>query len=106
MEQHYINTSLHQNILLNTNIESKNQNFISDEKVKKRASESIIKNQNKCVKFISDINNNFLILNRQKNRLLLNNIYEKMKSIPEEVNNNINDICHNIIVQRRESMTK
>jgi hypothetical protein len=25
-----------------------------------------------------------------------------MKDIPEEVNNSINDICHNIILQRRE----
>lgn len=29
-----------------------------------------------------------------------------MKDIPEEVNNSINDICHNVIIERRERIEK
>ncbi len=99
---HHTNTSRHQNIL-NNNIISINHEITYGEKVKKRASESIIKNQNKCISFISDTNNKFLKLNRQKNRLLLNNIYENMKNIPAETHHKIEEICHDIIVNRRES---
>jgi hypothetical protein len=74
---HHNNTSLHQNYLINNNIGSTNQNFISDEKVKKRASECIIKKSKKSVKFISDTNNSFLKSNRHKRRNLLKNIYER-----------------------------
>ncbi len=102
MNHHHINTSSHQNYLLNINLGYNNKE--NKEQTPKRLSEGNIQKKYKYSNTVSKSEYILLKSIREKRRNLLNDIYEKMKDVSEEVNNKIEEICHDIILNRRESM--